>query len=871
MVVQSSVLWRTQYADSSANTTRLGSFNKSKNKQIQVNNIMQIHNKIAKDLNSILGKKFDKLSIANEQALSTIDPSSGRIFTLEYTGSGKTYGSVTVNIVDPSALVVYYNNNISEDMEYDDKKSWYGFLKELRYFAKRNLMGFDVRNIGKQQLDKKDYAFIKTNHTSINADEVTESKMHGSLRTSYQNIGEVRLVVKHRKPVDEEKRGARTRQIHSLYIEDNSKQRTKMPYNYLAGARALAQHVNQGGVFEDEFGQHIIDMVQEVVDLKKFVKSFRRADNFAEQDDATRIIEQARDRAIGLNSTLKTLSGPKGYTGYVEQYEPTQENIEQADLDDIRSKLIRIERDNIVDSVLPSLARGIKAMNIKEQEMLSQVAGDADAEITVYPNSEEDKDIRDYISYVKNVVSKRKTSEDPMDGIVSRVIMTLTKRATDDELARELGRLDMRDMTQKKIAYQLAGKYLKGKVKVVEPKAKKHIKKTEDAQLEDWATNVVEGTWAIPDTEEAVSEIEELMKEPLPLGPGGEDATNAIGGAIGDDTLFDDLGDAGDKDPNADARPIIADWIISNIGSYSGMPAELASKLVGIAKSGSTESNPQMELPLGEEDMNEAIPYMYKLQQDGKSVEEIAKELNMTVDAVKAAMSKQHADEDVDVEFNEAVHALKTLAFGEGYEGYEDAANVKATPAPSGYIEMSGFKDERKAQGMDDDGIKQEIMQWLRSEDGMGIMFTDRYLKGGVMDMIEAGFADDDYTFDDLVDDLKKSVTEDFDSGHADHSNMVQNDMNKDSVMDIIKKHPAEAKKMMQAGDVFSIYGGDLYNELFDYMSSESGTYMGSSDVDPVEELNDMLDSFSLLDLPDSAMEDDTDLRQRMLHLAGLN
>ena len=48
---------------------------------------------------------------------------------------------------------------------------------------------------------------------------------------------------------------------------------------------------------------------------------------------------------------------------------------------------------------------------------------------------------------------------------------------------------------------------------------------------------------------------------------------------------------------------------------------------------------------LEEDDMNEAIPYMYKLQQDGKSIEEIAKELNMTVDAVKAAMSKQHADE----------------------------------------------------------------------------------------------------------------------------------------------------------------------------------------------------------------------------------
>lgn len=731
---------------------------------------MEIHNKIAKDLSSILGKKFDKLTIANEQALSTIDPSSGRIFTLEYTGSGKTYGSVTVNIVDPSTLVVYYNNNISEDMKYDDKKSWYGFLKELRYFAKRNLMGFDVRNIGKQQLDKKDYAYIKTNDVAVSSDEFTmESKMHGSLRTSYQNIGEVKVVVKHSKPVDEEKRGARTRQIHSLYIEDTSKQRTKMPYNYLAGARALAQHVNQGGIFEDEFGQHILDMVQEVVDLKKFVKSFRRADNFA-NEDAYKIIEQARERAIGLNSTLKTLSGPKGYTGYVGQYEPTEQSIEQADLDEIRTKLVRIQKDNIVDTVLPSLARGIKAMNIKEEDMqLAQVAGDANAEIDVYPNPEEDQEIKDYIGFVKRMkASNRKTSEDPMDGIVSRVVLTLSKRVTDDELARELGRLDMTDAGQKKIAYQLAGKYLKGKVKVVEPKAKKHIKKTEDAQLEDWADNMVEGTWAIPDTEDAVSEIEELMKQPLPLGPGGEDATNAIGGAIGDDTLFDDLGDAGDKDPNADARPIIAEWIMGNIRSYPGMPADLASKLITIAKSGSAEANPQMELPLGEADIEEgSIKYMHSLKAKGKSIDEIAKELEMDPAEVEKAMSKT---EDVAVE-----------------ESQEEAEQIN--DALDEVLKLAGLSNE------------------------------------------------------------------DFDGSHQDHSNHVANETDKGEVMDILKKYPSAAKKMAQEGDVTGIYGSELYNELQEYMASESGIYMGSSDVDPIEEINGMLDSFNLLDLPDSAFE----------------
>ena len=339
---------------------------------------MQIHNKIATDLSSILAKKFDKLTIANEQAQSTIEPDAGRIFTLEYSGSGKSYGSVTVNIVDPDTLVVYYNNNITEDMRYDDKKDWYTFLKELRYFAKRNLMGFDVRNIGKQQLDKKDYAYIKQNDASPTVDDVTESKLHGSIKTSYQDIGEVRVVIKHSKPVDEEKRGSRTRQIHSLFIENSAKERTKFPFRFLAGARAMAQHVNQGGDQVDELGQHIHEMNQEVIDLKKFVKAFRRADNFAEQDEAQSIIEQAKERATGLVATLKTLSGPKGYKTYVEQYEPTESTVEQADLDDIRSKLVRIERDNIVDSVLPSLARGIKTMNEKQVDEAEPALSQAD-------------------------------------------------------------------------------------------------------------------------------------------------------------------------------------------------------------------------------------------------------------------------------------------------------------------------------------------------------------------------------------------------------------------------------------------------------------------------------------------------------------
>ncbi|MBL18201.1 MAG: hypothetical protein CMC82_00005, partial [Flavobacteriaceae bacterium] len=548
---------------------------------------MQIHDKVAQDLHGILAKKFTKLTLADSQAISTVEPAKGRIFTLEYGGSGKSYGSVTANIVDPTSLVIYYNTNIAEGMGYDDKKQWYSFLKELRYFAKRNLMNFDVRNIGKQQLDKTDYAYIKQNDNSYDQSEVKfESKLTGTLKTSYQTFGEsVRLIVKHTTPVDEDKRGARTRHIHHLYVEDSSGERVRLPFKSLIAGRAVAQHYNNGGVITDDIGQHIHELTQEAYDLQKFVKAFKRADNFANIDEASKLIEQARSRYKGVRETLKTISRPKGYKSYTEQYKPITDDIEQADLEDIRSKLIRIEKDNIVDTVLPSLARGMNKMKVEENnvQMAMDLAKDPSAKIELFPDPIDDQEIKDYVKHIKNnVIRNKKTSENPSDGIVAKILHSIVKRSVDDSLA-----LGVDDMTQfmdkpanKKAAYQLAAKYLKGNVEIKQPKEKKKLKKEED-QYESIIDNLSEGTWAIPDTAESVSELESIMADALPLGAEGENATGSMYGIIGDDELFDDLGDAGDKDPTADARPIISDWIDRNIKGYD-IDADLVSKIVAV-------------------------------------------------------------------------------------------------------------------------------------------------------------------------------------------------------------------------------------------------------------------------------------------------
>jgi hypothetical protein len=76
-------------------------------------------------------------------------------------------------------------------------------------------------------------------------------------------------------------------------------------------------------------------------------------------------------------------------------------------------------------------------------------------------------------------------------------------------------------------------------------------------QFESWANNLVEGTWALPETPEAKDTLYSLLNQELPVGPDAANAKEQLYDILGDDQLFDRLSDLADRDANADARPVI--------------------------------------------------------------------------------------------------------------------------------------------------------------------------------------------------------------------------------------------------------------------------------------------------------------------------
>lgn len=75
--------------------------------------------------------------------------------------------------------------------------------------------------------------------------------------------------------------------------------------------------------------------------------------------------------------------------------------------------------------------------------------------------------------------------------------------------------------------------------------------------FESWVDNLVEGTWALPQTPEQKQKLVDLLSKDLPVGADATNTTEQLYDILGDDELFDQLQELADQDANADARPVI--------------------------------------------------------------------------------------------------------------------------------------------------------------------------------------------------------------------------------------------------------------------------------------------------------------------------
>jgi hypothetical protein len=288
--------------------------------------------KVAKDLYGKIQTRFPNIKIGDEnaQVLSKkSDIPKARFFEFEYSEDNQPLGTIAISLDEDDGLVIQVSGDLSKDTssQYHDA---YKFIRSFRKFAKNRLLNFDVQNIGKSNLDKRDYMFQAKPKQLSQETPMMESKMFGTSRISYQDLGEARLVVKHNQPINPEISGARSMHIENIYVENADGERFKYPLKHLSGARALAEHIKHGGNPYDSIGKHIIGLSEELNQLRKFKNYVGRQTQISEAMGS--VTDKVLERIEEVKKEINQLQRSSYYESFVESF---QEKVDQLIPEDI--------------------------------------------------------------------------------------------------------------------------------------------------------------------------------------------------------------------------------------------------------------------------------------------------------------------------------------------------------------------------------------------------------------------------------------------------------------------------------------------------------------------------------------------------------
>jgi len=278
---------------------------------------------ISQDLFDKVRSRFQNLEMGDETGAVTIDPANARFFDFDFVAEGNNLGRVSISLNDLGSLKVYYSQGITENQDDPAKKSWYSFLKEMRFFAMRRLLRFDTRDIAKTNLDKNDFQHLATTQGPKEEPDMTqmnESRWNNksTKKTSRAVKGRTEVIVRHNSAVDEMYPGARSQKknIKAIFIQNADGERFKYPFIHPAGAFAMAQHVDHGGVPHDAAGKAIITMSEQIAQLQEFQ---RKIHSSTLHDDATGITERAIGRLQELKARVDALGKCHHYESWVAE------------------------------------------------------------------------------------------------------------------------------------------------------------------------------------------------------------------------------------------------------------------------------------------------------------------------------------------------------------------------------------------------------------------------------------------------------------------------------------------------------------------------------------------------------------------------
>jgi hypothetical protein len=313
--------------------------------------------KISAALFDKIRSRFDTVSIGDEKAQRVTDPEQARFFNFDYVSNdGQNFGNVTISLIDEDSLKIYYGSNITDGLDEDQEREWFTFLRDLKNFARRNMLTFDTRDINRSNLDLKDIRQQAATDSTYDKEElaIAEGRLYGlgnNRRVSFGDVGTHKLIIKHRDQIDPDRHGARARKIEHIFIETPVGERFLLDHVNLEGARATANHLRHGGQISDEGSELINEMVREMASMRHFVRAMRN--RTFEDAETTAYVEAACGRYNEVRDHLKRFQGRRGHELLIDMLNQNNSVEEEADIEEMKERFVKKIYDDRFNDALP--------------------------------------------------------------------------------------------------------------------------------------------------------------------------------------------------------------------------------------------------------------------------------------------------------------------------------------------------------------------------------------------------------------------------------------------------------------------------------------------------------------------------------------
>lgn len=331
----------------------------------------QINPQICLDLNDWISARYyngiyRRMDINNAE---TDDPEqTTKYFVNIDKDHGHSLGDVVISLIDKSQLPggtrdlvrLTYNHELIKKEHGDLSERIQELIKDLKAWAtQKHLMGFEIVDPEVQPVKRWE------------KQKMAESKLSpltGTVKTSVQRLNDNKLIIKHSENVLDEVRGARTRKIHKIYLENAQGERFLLPMTSLRGARAHLRHADNGGNPYDQVGRVITETAEEASQLSKFVR--RTGKKVFEDQVAQQVVESAKLRLQEVKKLLDSLSGERGYKDNVEKLEEFAIEFDES----VKSHFVREQYDTKLDEGLPYAWRAYQMSQLNEVDQLEEWA-----------------------------------------------------------------------------------------------------------------------------------------------------------------------------------------------------------------------------------------------------------------------------------------------------------------------------------------------------------------------------------------------------------------------------------------------------------------------------------------------------------------